>query len=312
MQVIDFHTHVFPTRMEGLVQSDPVMKARKLVRQWLRPFSTSFHESQTFLRVIPESLRKPFDEIGMLAPLAGLLFESSVADLKESMLEAAVDKAVLIAQPPYLSNDLLLEICQDNPALVPAVNIPSGTPKPGSALKAFHKKGAKILKIHPAMDGEGVESSRYRALLKSASELGLPVILHTGCVHSHVVYKDPSQGKAERFAPWFANYPDLKFILAHMNIHEPSVALDLAEEYPNLHVDTSWQPAETIGEAVRRIGADRVLFGSDWPLVGNNMVVGLKRIQECVSMGMITDEQSRLILGENAIKLLDFAGNHVA
>jgi predicted TIM-barrel fold metal-dependent hydrolase len=308
MQVIDFHTHVFPNRLEKLEQ---VEKFRKLARHWLRPFSASFHESQTFLRVIPESLRKPFDEIGMLAPLAGLLFECSVKDLKESMLEAGVDYAVLIAQPPYLSNDHLLEICQDHPELIPAVNIPSGTTKPGVALKSFHKKGAKILKIHPAMDGEGVESSRYRALLKSASELGLPVILHTGCVHSHVVYKDPHQGKAERFAPWFANYPELKFILAHMNIHEPGIALDLAEEYPNVQVDTSWQPSETIGEAVRRIGSERVLFGSDWPLVGNNMTIGLKRIRECIDMGMITAEQSEQVLCQNALKLLNLEGLNV-
>jgi predicted TIM-barrel fold metal-dependent hydrolase len=312
MQVIDFHTHVFPHRMENLAEMQPVAKFRKLARHWLRPFSASFHESQTFLRVIPEQLRKPFDEIGMLAPLAGLLFESSVKDLKESMAEAGVDYAVLIAQPPFLSNDHLLEICQDHPELLPAVNIPSGTAKPGAALKSLHKKGARILKIHPAWDGEGVESPRYRALLKSASELGLPVILHTGCVHSHLVYKDPDQGRVERFSPWFGAYPDLKFILAHMNFHEPNVALDLAEEYPNVHVDTSWQPAETIGEAVRRIGAERVFFGSDWPLVGNNMTIGLKRVEECISMGMITEAQSQQILGENALKLLDFAGNHVA
>jgi predicted TIM-barrel fold metal-dependent hydrolase len=311
MQVIDFHTHVFPNRLEKMGQIDQIAKFRKLARHWLKPFSAYFHESQTFLRVIPESLRKPIDEIGMLAPLAGLLFESSVKDLKESMLEAGVDYAVLIAQPPYLPNDHLMEICQDHPELIPAVNIPSGTTKPGSTLKSLHKKGAKILKIHPAMDGEGVESSRYRALLKSANELGMPVILHTGCVHSHVLYKDPSQGKAERFAPWFANYPELKFILAHMNIHEPNIALDLAEEYSNVQVDTSWQPAETIGEAVRRIGSDRVLFGSDWPLVGNNMTIGLKRVRECISMGMITEEQSRQVLGENALKLLNFAGKDV-
>jgi uncharacterized protein len=308
MQVIDFHTHVFPNRLEKL---GGVEKFRKLVRHWFKPFSASFHESQTFLRIIPEPLRKPFDEIGMLAPLAGLLFESSVKDLKESMQEAGVDYAVLISQPPYLSNEHLLEICQDHPELIPAVNIPRLTAKPGSALKSFHKKGAKILKIHPAMDGEGVESSRYRALLKSANELGLPVILHTGCVHSHVVYKDPTQGKAERFEPWFANYPDLKFILAHMNIHEPNIALDLAEEYPNVQVDTSWQPAETIGEAVRRIGAERVLFGSDWPLVGNNMTVGLKRIRECISMGTISSEQSHMLMGGNAFKLLNLAGANV-
>jgi hypothetical protein len=171
-------------------------------------------------------------------------------------------------------------------------------------LKNFAKKGARALKIHTAADGEGVDSERYHELLATATELGLFVILHTGCLHSNLVFKKPELSRAELFAPWFTEYPDLTFILAHMNFHEPQVAMDLVIEHANVHVDTSWQPAETIGEAVRRVGSDRVLFGSDWPLLGNNISVGLERIEDCVETGLITREDARKILGENAVRLL--------
>jgi uncharacterized protein len=220
------------------------------------------------------------------------------------MDDASVDAAVLIAHPPTIANEFVLELCQENPRLIAAVNVPSGTARPGQALRKFHQQGAKILKIHGAADGEGADSPRYRALLEVAADLGMPVIIHTGCIHSALLFKAPEQGEAQRYAGWFEKYKSLRFVLAHMNFHQPAVALDLAEQHENLYVDTSWQPAETIGEAVRRIGAERVLFGTDWPIVGQNVRVGLSRIQDCVDSGLFDTRAQRLIQGENALKLL--------
>jgi predicted TIM-barrel fold metal-dependent hydrolase len=250
-------------------------------------------------------VRKPLDELASLAPLAGLLLESTAHDLKEAMTSAEVDQAIVIAHPPYLTNDQLLEICAEHPQFIPAVNIPAGTERPGQVLKNLAKKGARILKIHAASDGEGADSPRYRALLKAAADLGLPVILHTGCIHSRVLYKEPELGNAERFANWFKTYTSTRFVLAHMNYHDPDVAIALAEEHPNLYVDTSWQPTETIGEAVRRLGAKKVLFGTDWPLVGNNIQIGIQRIRDCVETGTVSEQDSELILGKNAECLLN-------
>ena len=305
--IIDFHVHVFPDRTHRFVPffaQAPLAEARKQARAWMRPFTGALHRTQTWLRVVPEVIRRRFEGFGMLAPLPSLLVESTAADLREAMEASGVNYAVAIAHPPWSSNDWILELCQENPKLIPAVNIPAGTAKPGQRLKKYVQQGARILKIHPAADGEGVDSPRYKALLKAATECGIPVILHTGCIHSHLLYKNPMQGEVQKFAPWFGKYRETKFILAHMNFHKPQIALDLAEEYPNLLVDTSWQPPEMIGEASRRLGADRVLFGTDWPLVGNNFDVGISRIRDCVDTGTITQAESELILGGNAARLL--------
>ncbi len=256
------------------------------------------------MRHLPELARDGLDELSTFFPLPSLLFESSAEDLKEAMGEANVDYSLVIAYPPLIDNDFVMEICRKNPKLIPVVNIPKKTARPGQVLKRYAEKGAKALKLHPASDGEGVDSTRYRALIRSASDLGLPIILHTGSLHSKLFYKDPSQGHAERFTKWFEIYSKTQFILAHMNFHEPNVALDLCEEFQNVWVETSWQPAEVIGEAVRRIGPERILFGSDWPFIGNNITVGRDRVRDCVNTGMLNQEQAKLILGENAVKLL--------
>jgi predicted TIM-barrel fold metal-dependent hydrolase len=266
---------------------------------------SSLHKTQTILRYLPEPARRALDEVSGLAPIPTLLVESTVSDLTEAMDEASVDRALVIAHPPFISNEFVLEHCAEDSRLLPVVNVPSGTSKPGNVLRGYVTKGAVALKIHPAADGEGADSPRYRALLKVADELGLPVILHTGCIHTHLFYKDPDQGQAQRYAPWFENYKNVRFVLAHMNFHDPNIAFDLMEEHANLYTDTSWQPAETIGEAVRRVGAERILFGTDWPFVGNNLTVGLARVRDCVESGTLTEEQASMILGENSTKLFN-------
>jgi hypothetical protein len=304
--IIDSHAHIFPDRLRQMapeIAQIPLHEFRKRARVWLKPLMGSLHRAQTVLRHLPEPARRALDELSGLAPIPSLLFESTVTDLVEAMEEASVDRTLVIAHPPVMSNEFLLDRCSEYPALLPVVNVPSGTSRPGGALKSYVAQGAVALKIHPASDGEGVDSPRYKALLKAADDLGLPVILHTGCMHTHLFFKDPEQGQAQRFAPWYETYKNISFVLAHMNFHEPNVALDLVEEYGNVHVETSWQPAEVIGEAVRRVGAERVLFGTDWPFVGNNLNVGLGRIQDCVDTGAMTVAQSRLILGQNAAKL---------
>jgi predicted TIM-barrel fold metal-dependent hydrolase len=310
--VIDSHAHAFPDRLKPLAPESvrfPLFELRKRARQWLKPLSSSLHKAQTALRHLPEPARRLLDELSGIVPLPTLIFESTAEDLAESLDRACVDRVLVIAHPPLATNEFVLEACAKDPRLLPVANIPASEPEPAAKLREYAERGAVALKIHPAADGEGPDSPRYAELLKTAEELGLPVIVHTGCIHTHLLYKDPEQGRAQAFEPWFKAHPELRFVLAHMNFHDPAVAMDLMETYPNVYADTSWQPAEVIGEAVRRVGADRVLFGTDWPIVGDNQSVGLERIRDCVESGLITEEQAGQIRGLNAAKLFKIAAN---
>jgi predicted TIM-barrel fold metal-dependent hydrolase len=315
MRKIDSHVHVFPDLAEwltpriakgplaGVVTEGQVNFFRNQARRWSKPFASALHRLQPAMRMLPNAVREGVDEIASLAPVPRLLVESSPSDLKRAMEKSSLDRAVVVAQPPFTTNELVLELAQEDLRFLAAVNIPPGTPRVAAVLKKYKEAGAKALKIHPAADGEGPKTTRYVNLLKAANELGLPVILHTGIWNTHTFFRKPSAGNPEVFRDWFKNFPNIRFILAHMNLHEPHVAMDLAQEFSNLYLSTSWQPAETIAEAVRRVGDDRVLFASDWPIVGENFKVGLHRIEDCVSGGLITFEQAEKVLGLNAVRV---------
>lgn len=322
-KIIDFHVHVFPDAIGTIakhigvgplapyVSEDTIQFLKKQARFWLRPITHTLHHAQTVLRHLPESTRRGVDELSGLAPLATLLIESTAKDLIDAMNTNKVDRAVIIAQPPYSSNEFVLKLLQDFPdRFIVAVNlsrsyIEKTTPlKSAEDLKTYVENGAKILKIHAASDGEKIDSERYEVLLETAAELKLPVIIHTGCIHSTFLYRSPKNGQAENYVPWFKKYKKTKFVLAHMNYHDPGVAIDLAEQFENLYLDTSWQPSEVIGEAVRRIGSDRILFATDWPIVGDNLNVGLSRVQDALDTGIIKKSDAEKILGDNARILL--------
>jgi predicted TIM-barrel fold metal-dependent hydrolase len=308
MSTIDFHVHVFPNPVEKALPKDLgsyVDLARRMARQLLEPAQERMHQMQVWMRHLPEAARAGLDQMGGLTALPRLLIESTPEDLLEAMDSSGVDQAVVIAHPPFASNEWVLEVCARNPdRLIPVVNIPKGTDAPGQKLEDYLAQGARALKIHAAADGEGPETPRYRELLEVARTRALPVILHTGCIHNRLFYKAPEFGKVEAFASWFEAYPEIPFVLAHMNFHEPQKAIELGELHSNVMVDTSWQPPEMIGEAVRRLGARRVLFGTDWPFVGGNLAIGKRRIEEGVTAGVYSQEDADWVLGGNAMKLL--------
>lgn len=307
--IIDAHAHVFPdvlARVFAKYNEGAVGALRRRARQWMKPLSSRIHDAQTMMRHLPAPARKALDELGALGPLLGLIVESTASDLLESLDDAGIDRAVIIAHPPIMENEMVLTVARKSGGrLIPVVNLGRDPIRIAGTLKKYKARGAKAVKIHAASDGVGADHGPYHDILSACQELALPVILHTGDLGSHLLYRDPDQGRAERFESWFSQYPQVRFLLAHMNFHSPDRAMDLAETHGNVWLDTSWQPAETIGQAVRRVGADKILFATDWPFVGDNHTVGLARVRDSVETGLMSEEEAQQVLGSNAQKFFD-------
>jgi predicted TIM-barrel fold metal-dependent hydrolase len=309
MPPIDFQTLILPDTVSDVLPP----AARKWGKFWANPISRALHEAQPWIRFLPPIGRSIVEELSSIAPLAHTLFESSLSDLRESAAKNRIDRCVILSDPTRVPNDRLLEIAERDPMFIPAIRIPrvegNFEGRIEKEIADAHARGCRILSVHPASDGVVPSDPFYLHQVAVASVRNWIVLIQTGAPKAHLVYRRPEFSEIARFEEWFKAYPKTPFVIARMGFNEPERAMDLAEMYPNLILETSWQPTETIAEAVRRVGAGRVVFGSDWPILGNNQRVGLHRIRDAVDSQMFTEADSARILGENAAELLGAALN---
>jgi len=105
-----------------------------------------------------------------------------------------------------------------------------------------------------------------------------------------------------RLADYIAKkFPKLIVILAHMGWNDPH-AITVAKERANLYLDTSTVSLDLIKQAVEKLGAEKILFGSDAPFI--YQYPELKKIEVLP----ITDAEKRLILSENLMRILEEGG----
>ncbi|TNF26384.1 MAG: amidohydrolase [Deltaproteobacteria bacterium] len=314
-EVIDFHVHVYPAfndLLSKLKEAYPDLPIKDdMDFSTLKKLLPMAHKAQSMAqgvlglgKKLPGFLNKMNDKYVALVTFYSIIIESSVDDLLREMDRLNVTRAVLIAHPPLISNEFILDLCEKYPdKFISFINV-STDEDPAAKIDELVAKGAFGLKIHHAADGIKASDEFYIPMLEKAREHKMPVILHTGCFHMKPIHKCPEFSHAKEVEPYFSKYPDLKFVLAHMNYKEPDVAMEFARKYDNVYVDISWQDTEVIYKALSQVPTDKILFGSDWPLVGNNIEVTLKRVLRLFDEKALTEEQLGKILKENALSLL--------
>lgn len=133
-------------------------------------------------------------------------------------------------------------------------------------------------------------------LLEYAAEHRLIVLAHAW---RKTVGRFPYESTAEHIARAAARHPEVRFVMAHLG-GQPESAIDAVLPHPHVAVDTSGTiiGAGEVALAVRRLGAERVAFGSDLhhvDLVGN--------VGKILGAGLSPDEE-RLVFGGNAARWL--------
>ncbi len=322
MKKIDAHCHVYP-RLSYFLKENighipsvllPLIKkielienrsskSKEFVAQLVIPIMDSIHKLQALTNNNSSDhlfIKDKLFNIGFLTTI----LSSTLNDLDTHMKSNEIDTTLLIAHPPFISNDFILESCKNNKKLKPIINIPLGTKNIPSLFESYVHRGAVGLKIHAAADGLDPMDEHYHALLQLAQENSLPVTIHTGALEIEPIYKGPSFGHAEMFESWFSKY-NTNFILAHMNIHFPEEAIRLCKEYDNVYTDTSWQHENTILQAVNELGSKKILFGTDWPIIGNNIQVCLNRLNKLLETNEISVEDYNNIMYKNAESLFN-------
>ena len=235
-----------------------------------------------------------------------LFVEGNMEQLLDSMDQNGIEKTVLIGAPPIANAEWVIEQSTVYPGrIVPVVNIPvfdDDAPEHAwtDELSRLADQGAAGFKIHPNFDPYGEHHPAVRAVFEVAQQKNKFVILHTGCFGVATYIKHhPAEPAA--YQHLFTAYPDVRVCLAHMNRENPERAWEMMRSHEQIFADTSWQTPASIRAAVDAVGDDRILLGSDWPLLtldlqkdsANNVRDGLgSELAE-----KITSRNARVFLG---------------
>ncbi|MBQ9500648.1 MAG: amidohydrolase [Lentisphaeria bacterium] len=174
---------------------------------------------------------------------------------------------------------------------VPGIHIHGGYPEESCRmLRNFHREGVRWIGelVNYSMPVGAYDSCGMMEIYETVSELGMVLNLHVNT---------PELAALEAAAKKF---PRMNIVLAHPGDGDLKQRLALVKKYPNLHFDVSGTGLFRWGllrHLVDELGAERVLFGSDFPVCSPGM-----NLHGALSEHL-TEEEFRLVLAGNFERL---------
>jgi predicted TIM-barrel fold metal-dependent hydrolase len=274
--VVDFHTHVF----------SPNVRENRERYAALDPWFSELYSSPQATLATAEDLISSMDDDGI---------EVSV------ILNGAWRSLDLCIE----TNDYILDCVARHPGrLVGFCMAPldSGGARSGAAreIERCARGGARgIGEIRP-------DAASPELLAEAAAvvrEHGLIVLAHASEPVGHA-YVGKDRVTPGVLYPLITRYPDITLVCAHWGGGLPFYALmpEVRDAMTNVFFDTAASPflyrPDVYAEVIGLVGADHVLFGSDYPLLRPRRL--LKEIEEAD----VPPEDRRLIISGNAQRLL--------
>ncbi|HZC27188.1 MAG TPA: amidohydrolase family protein, partial [Actinopolymorphaceae bacterium] len=126
------------------------------------------------------------------------------------------------------------------------------------------------VKVHPDLHEYPLTATRYRPVFEAASELGFPVLVHS--------WAGSAYNDLRHFDVIGEPYPEATVVLGHGGARRSALddVAELASHHPNLVLETcgSFMTGAWIRRLVGTVGADRVLYGSDFPFLDMRYALG--------------------------------------
>jgi predicted TIM-barrel fold metal-dependent hydrolase len=277
--IVDFHTHVFPPQVRD--------------------------DRDEYLRRDP-TFRELYGD-----PKAKI---ATADDVLASMEEAGVDVSVILSfawrehDLCRRTNDYVLEsAARSDGRLVPFCMVqPSAGEDARREMERCVRGGARGLgELRPENQGFDLAGSQEAELLAwGGGAYSLVLLFHASEPVGHR-YPGKAGLNVASLYRFVESFPGLTIVAAHWGGGLPFYALmpEVREAYENVYFDTAATSLLYDGQVYQRavdiVGAEKILFGSDYPLLSQERC--LRETREAP----LEEEAQRLILGENARRLLD-------
>jgi len=240
--------------------------------------------------------------------------------LREAMDAAGIARAFAMGYgwtDPAIAaaaNDYLLAAAADHPdRIVPfvSVNPAWGRAAVREAARCLGQGAAGIGELHADTQGfDLTDHAVMSPLMALLRERNLPIVIHASEPVGHI-YPGKGATTPDLLLRFAANFPDNLIILAHLGGGLPFYAAmpEVAAALANVWYDTAALPylyrSTAVAAAVTTAGADRILFGSDYPLLPPRRVIN--RVLKGIRDAGLDPDSPDAVLGGSAAGLLDAA-----
>jgi hypothetical protein len=172
-------------------------------------------------------------------------------------------------------NEWTCSVAAEHPRLIPFIGLdPSMTESELlEEIEVRRGQGARGIKLHPGAQRFYPSDPRIAPVYETAQELGWPIIFHSGAFALGQAKSDFAA--LPHFREAIAAYPRLTFVLGHMGFGEFKTCAELSGAHTNVMFDCCYvingtEPSPSLTDeeaatAIRAVGCDRVMFGSDYP-----------------------------------------------
>jgi len=237
------------------------------------------------VHVMPPRLREQRDVIAAADPWFAACHPATARiatpdELLADMERAAIDRAVCFAWPfrdPALcaeANDYLAAVQRSRPdRFIAFATVNPAAPGAADELRRCARLGLRgVGEVNCDAHGLALEDAAMHALAEVSVELDLPWTLHCSEPVGHA-YAGKGTVTPDRVARFAAAHDQLRIICAHLGGGLPFYAHmpEIAELCRRLWFDTAAGPFLYAPSAYRDVvelcGAQRLLFGSDYPLL---------------------------------------------
>jgi len=225
-------------------------------------------------------------------------WEDTPDELIGLMDAADIDKAVVTTYADEPGPEDGVERLREYVAEYPDrfIGFPRMDPRYGEeAIETFRhaitEYGMRGLKLHPVSNISLPFADFTIEILDEAAALDVPVLFHSG---DRIMCLPHQIGEA-------AARTDATLIMGHIGgFFNAREAVEVAAEHENVVLETSAFPyPRVIQDAVDRLGADRVIYGSDQPAANPHVEIEKVRVLD------LTGEQRQKIFWKNAVELLN-------
>lgn len=235
-------------------------------------------------------------------------YDASPERLVRELASGGPDKVILLPIDALISTEFVYEVSQLMPERIFIFG--SLDPKDAAVKRLeyiYEKYRVKGLKLHPRRQGIEPSGKEVSSVVAAASEMGLPVVFD--CFpwgHDFQKYNHPAQ-----YDILASKVPEAKIILAHCAGHYVFDAFTVAKSNPNLYLDISlsilyYQGSSVVNDiafCIRKLGADRVIYGSDYPQYG--FLEYLDATVALLDQAGFSGKEKDLIMGGNIERLIE-------